>query len=163
MQPGIAVCNPVDVRARVAHNEYFFQRRDLRALCRCVNIGFERHTLAATHAFVGSYDDIGFAVVNAPGQRVSGKTTEYHGVNRTDPRARQHGHRCLGNHRHVNGDAIAFLCAQHLKGVGEFADTFVQVGIGNRQVSLRIVALPNYCNVVALGIQVAIDAVVADV
>ena len=94
-------------------------------LRRRINIGLEPHTFAATHTFVCGDDNIRFAVMNTPCQRLGRETTEHHGVNCPDSRAGQHGHRCLGNHRHVNRYAIAFLRAQRLEGIGEFANTLV--------------------------------------
>src|SRR5262245_29468372 len=75
----------------------------------------------------------------------------------------EHGNRRLGNHRQVNGDAIAFLDAARLQHIGEAAYFGMQLLIGKLFVVLRIVALPQDGRLVtALG-KMAVDAVVADV
>src|SRR5690349_5892288 len=80
-----------------------------------------------------------------------------------DAGAGEHRNRRLGNHRHVNGDAIAFLDAAGFQHVGEAANFGVQLLVGELLVVLRIVALPQDGRLVtALG-KVAVNAVMADV
>src|SRR5262249_4504931 len=71
--------------------------------------------------------------------------------------------RSLGNHRQVNGDAIAFPDAARLQHIGEAAYFGVQLLVGKLFVVLRIVALPQDGRLVAALGKMAVDAVVADV
>ena len=76
-----------------------------------------------------------------------------------DARARQHGIGGLRDHRHVNGDDVAFLDAAFLHGVGEAADVFVKFLVGDLLVVAGIVAFPNNGGLIAAGFQVAVDAI----
>src|SRR5262249_56249701 len=80
-----------------------------------------------------------------------------------DSGAGEHGNRRLGNHRQVNGDAIAFLDTARLQYIGEAAYFGVQLLVGKLFVVLRIVALPQDGRLVAALGKMAVDAVVADV
>ena len=68
--------------------------------------------------------------------------------------------RRLRDHRHVDGDAVAFLDAARLQDVGEAADLGVQLLVGELLVVLRIVAFPEDGGLVAAFGQMAVDAVV---
>ena len=70
-------------------------------------------------------------VVPSIAQRLGREAAEHHGVRGADARAGQHGHRRLGDHRHVDGDAIARHHAQALERVGELAGERVQLAIGD--------------------------------
>ncbi len=81
-----------------------------------------------------------------------------------DPRAGQHGDGGFGDHRLVDGDAVALPAAKRGEGIGKTADRFVQPGLGER--SHRFVGAVGLAQdgwLVGAGFQVAIDAVVGDV
>ena len=60
-----------------------------------------------------------------------------------NPRAGQHRNRSFGNHRQIDGDAVAFLDAARFKRIGEAADIAVELRISDCAVSLlRIIRLP---------------------
>ena len=81
----------------------------------------------------------------------------------TDARAREHRHRCFGNHRQVDVDAIALLDAETLQHIGELLDLVEEVGVGD---GARVTgfAFPVDGDLVAsTGLHVTIEAVVRDV
>src|SRR5690606_1418150 len=64
----------------------------------------------------------------------------------------------------VDGDAVALAHTQCSHGVGQAAHIGVQFAISDlARRDVRIVGLPNYCDFVAAGTQVAVQAVDADV
>ena len=87
-------------------------------------------------------------------------TTECGGA---DASAGEHGDRQLGDHRHVDGDAVALRDAEPLEDVGEPLHVAVQVGVGDRA-GVAGLALPVVGDLVAVaGLDVAVDGVVTDV
>jgi hypothetical protein len=84
-------------------------------------------------------------------------------VHGADPRAGQHGVGRLGDHRQVDGDAVALLDAVLLQHIGEAADMLVQFVVGDLLVVIRVVAFPDDGDLVAALLQVPVDAVVGDV
>ena len=85
-------------------------------------LAFERNDLAAAHAFIGGDDKLGLAILDAVGEAIRRKAAEHHGMDGADARAGQHGVGGLGDHRHVDGDAVALLDAVLLQHIGEAAD-----------------------------------------
>ena len=81
----------------------------------------------------------------------------------TDPRAGEHGHGGIGDHRHVKGDSVALAGAQRLQAVGEAANPRVQFAVGDLQIAVRVITLPDDGDLVGLLRQVAINAVIAGV
>jgi hypothetical protein len=69
---------------------------------------------AAAHAGIRRDDQLRGRVVDPGGQRPGGKATEDHRVNGANPRAGEHGEHCLGDHRHVDQDAVTLADAQAL-------------------------------------------------
>lgn len=130
---------------------------------RAVDVGLERGLLAATQAFVGRDDDFGAAIDDAARQCFRRETTEYHRVNGTDPGARQHGDHSLGDHRHVNSHNVATVHVLTTQGVGEFADFFVQLAVGDFAMFGGIVTFPDDRNAVATLGQMAVKAVIGNV
>ena len=94
---------------------------------RRVDIGLQRHLLAAAQAFVRGDDDLGLAVVDALGEAVGREAGEHHGVDRADPRAGQHRVGRFRNHRQIDGDAVALLDVAGAQDVGHPADFVVQL------------------------------------
>src|SRR5205814_348699 len=52
-------------------------------------------------------------------------------MGRADSGAGEHGDGGLGDHRHIDGDAIALLDAELLQPVGEFADVVFKLLVGD--------------------------------
>ncbi len=84
---------------------------------------------AAVAGVLGEDGDAG-GVVDAVGDGVGGESAEDDGVDGADARAGEQGDGELGGHAHVDGDAIAFLDAEGLEGVGELLHFDVQLGVG---------------------------------
>ena len=102
-------------------------------------------------------------VVDAVGDGVGGESAEDDGVDGADARAGEQGDGQLGRHAHVDGDAVAFLDAERLEGVGEFLHFGVQFGVGEAA-NFAGLAFPDDRGLVgALAEGVAVDAVVAEV
>src|SRR4029077_16918458 len=130
---------------------------------RRVGIGLQRHLAAATQPFVGGDDDVRLAILDAAGKRIRREAAEHHRVDRTDARAGEHRVGGLGDHRHVDGDAITFRDVAVAQDVGEAAHLVVQLLVGDALVFLRVVAFPDDRGLVRPLRQMAVDAVVGDV
>ncbi len=89
---------------------------------RLVGVFLQRNRLAAAQALVGGDDEGRFAVDDAAGQRVRREAAEDDRMDRADARAGEHRIGRFGDHRHVDGDAVALLDAVLLQHVGEPAD-----------------------------------------
>ncbi len=97
-----------------------------------VDVGLERRRLATAVARVGG-DDQPRAGVGAPvDDRVGREAAEDHRVGRPDAGAGEHGDRELGDHRHVDGDAVALLQPEPLQHVGEPLHIGQEFGVGDR-------------------------------
>ncbi len=131
---------------------------------RVVDVGLQRHPLAAAHALIGGDDQLGLAVLHAVGDRLRGEAAEHHRVHRADPRAGKHRHRGLGDHRQVDGDPVALAHAEVAQRVGQLAGTRVQLAIGEILAWRRgIVRLEDDRDLVAVLGQVAVQAIDAGV
>ena len=84
-------------------------------------------------------------------------------MDRADARAGEHRVGRLGDHRHVDGDAVALLDAVRLQHIGEAADILVQLAIGDVLALARVVALPQDRGLVGARRQMPVDAVVGGV
>ena len=98
-----------------------------------------------------------------PDERLGGEAAEHDGVRRADPGAREHRDRQLGDHRHVDRDAIAGPDPQLEQRVGGLAHLALEVGVRDRP---RIAGLadPVVGDLAAEAVlDVAVDAVVGDI
>jgi len=130
---------------------------------RLVHSGFERHHTAAPPPAIGGDDGDRPGILQAVIDRLAGKATEHHRVDRTDPRAGEHGDGGFGNHRHINDHAISGLDAVALEHVGKPADLAVELAVGQGTLITGF-ALPDDGGLVPKRPQrVAIHAVFADV
>ena len=120
--------------------------------------------LAAAPAAVGGDDELGLAVVDAVRDRLGAEAAEDHRVHRADARAGEHGDGGLGDHRHVDRDAVALLDAEVLEDVGEAADLAMELLVGER--ALTSPGSPSKM-IAALfsrgGAEVPVEAVLRDV
>jgi hypothetical protein len=85
-----------------------------------------RGTSCRRAALVGRDDRAALCGLDAVLQRLGGEAAEHHRVNGTDARAGQHGVGRLGNHRHIQADAVTTADAARAEGVAEAADFLVQ-------------------------------------
>ena len=84
-------------------------------------------------------------------------------MHRADPRAGEHRRRRLGDHRHVDHDAVASRDALALEQVREPPDEVVQLAIGQRAAVAGLVALEDDRDLVAALAKVAVEAVGGEV
>ena len=161
MVPEVAAGLHGDGAAGAPHDQHVAHRGAvaLGSLDRLVGIGLERNGLAAAQALVGGDDEIGAAILDAVRQRIRREAAEDHGVDGADARAGEHRIGGLGDHRHVDGHAVAALDAVRLQHVCEAADMGVQLAIGDRLVLGRVVALPQDGDLLGAVLQVSVDAV----
>ena len=116
-------------RAGAAHDQHLLVA--LALLEGLVGVLLERDRPAAAHALVGRDDELGVAVDDAPREAVGREAAEHHGMHGADAGAGQDGVGRLGDHRQVDGDAVALLDAVGLQHVGELAHALVQLAIGD--------------------------------
>ncbi len=122
-----------------------------------------RDSLAAAHAGVGGDDEFRRCVVDPRGQRPGSEAAEHDGMDRADPRAREHGKQGFGNHRHVDEDAVSFADAQALHDCRHANDFGFQFGEGIDDFLIGFGRNENQGTVVRPLRRVAVDGVVADV
>ena len=128
--PMVATVDHVDRLIDALDDDHVLDRR--RVGQRRIDVRLQHRRRAAPEPTVGRDHDLALGVVDAVDQRVRAEATEHDGVRRTDAGARQHRHRQLGDHRHVDGDAVALLHAERLQRVGELLHLGEQVGIRDR-------------------------------
>ena len=129
VQPHIPPVPPADISASVSDNNYGLDAT--RFLNRRVDIGLQWHLAASTEALVRSYDDLGFGVRDAAREGLGREAAEDDRMDRADAGASEHRVRSLGNHRQVDGDAIALLDAVALQHVGESPDLVGKLRVGD--------------------------------
>ena len=124
----------------------------------------QRHRLAAAELSVGGDHQLGLGVLDAGLQGGRGESREDHGMQHSEARAGQHGDDGLGNHRHVDGDAVTGDQAElghHVGGLGHLGQKF---GVGQRAAVAFRRALPQDRHPVTVAcLHMAVDAVVRDV
>jgi hypothetical protein len=101
-------------------------------------------------------------VVVAVGHRVRGEAAEDDRVRRADAGAGEHRDGRLGDHRHVDRDAVAPGHAQRRQRVGEFADFAVELLVRQRAAVARL-ALEDDRGLVAVLGEVPVEAIDAGV
>ncbi len=117
---------------------------------------------AAVASVLGDDGDAG-GVVDAVGDGVGGESAEDDGVDGADAGAGQQGDGQFRRHAHVDGDAVAFLNAEGLEGVGEFLHFGVKFGVGEAA-NFAGLALPDERGFVAARTaEMAVDTVEAEV
>jgi hypothetical protein len=84
-------------------------------------------------------------------------------MHRADPGAGQHGIGRFGDHRHIDGDAVAFPDAPGFQHIGEFAHFLVKLLVGDVLAVGGIVAFPDDGGLVAARRQVPVDAIGRDI
>ncbi len=159
--PEIAAGTHGDVAAGAAHD----QRLDAVAgLCQgLVGVLLERYLPAAAEPLVGGDHQLRAAILDPAGQAVGREAAEDDGMDGADPGAGEHRHGRLGDHRHVDCDAVAALDAELLQDVGEDADVVMEFAIGDVARLARVVAFPDDGRLVAAGGQMAVEAIGGDV
>ena len=103
-------------------------------------------------------------VVDAGRQLVGGKAAEHDGVHRAQPRAGQHRHHRLGDHRHVDDHPVALADARRGDGAGELRHLVAQLAVGEALLCAGDRRIVDQCGLVgAPAFDVAVERVVAGV
>ncbi len=164
--PDVAIVVPRDLVAGALHDEHVFDgllRARTAVAERLVDGWLERRDPALAVAAVGGDDELRAGVVDARAEAVGGEAAEDDGVDRPDAGDSEHCGDRLGDHRHVDRDAVAVTDAQTLEHVGGPLDLVGQLGIGDAALVARL-TLPQQCDAVAVaGLDVPVEAVVGDV
>ena len=103
-----------------------------------------------------------FAVGDAVGEGGGAEAAENHGMYGADARAAEHGDGQLGDHGHVDGDAVTGLDAERLERIGEAADAFVQLRVGELDGG-AVLGFPQERGLIGVFFEMAVEAVVGDV
>ncbi len=154
---------PLDVAiGALAHND-LLDAAGFRVGQGVVDVGLQRNFLTGTNTFVGSDNYLRLTVDDATGQSLRRETAEYHGVNRTDAGTGQHGDHGFGDHRHIDSHHVAAMHILAAQGVGELADFFMQLAVGDGAAFGRVVAFPDDRGLIATLGEVTVQAVVGNV
>jgi hypothetical protein len=127
-----------------------------------VGVLLEWHHIAAAPGSVLGDDDAGVGVQDPGGESVGTEPSENNRVDQSQPGTGEHGDGQLGDHSHVDGDPITLLEPQALQGVGEPVHLPGEFAVGQRP-GVSGLADPVVGNLVAMVLEVAIEAVVGDV
>ena len=159
--PDIATFLPVDaVAGALDHQAGVY----IGAGCQCrIRIDLEWDILATAHSLICGDQCLAIRVQDAVLQRFRRKSAEDDRVNCSDAGARQHGISGLGDHRHVDADAVAFFYTAGFQRIGQFAYVFLQLAVGDVLAVRGVVPLPDQCGLPGALRQVAVYAVVADI
>ena len=107
---------------------------------------------------------LGLGVVDAGRELLGGETAEHHRVDGADARAGEHGEQRLGDHRHVDDDAVALADAEIDERRGKRRDLVLQLAIGDAPLRMRDRAVViDRRLVAAAGGDMAVDGVEAGV
>ena len=143
------------------HDDDLLDARRVRE--RGVSELLEREGFSGAERDVRGDEQFAFGIVDATRKGIRAESTKHDRVNRPDARAREHRDGSLGNHRHVNRDAVALGDAERLEDVGELADIIVQLGVRDVLHIFLGLALPDDGGLAADGFEMAIKAVHRDV
>ena len=158
--PEIAAFLPGDFFLGALHYDAFFDGGAI--LHRGVGGFFQGDDFSATEAAVGGDQELGFAIGDAVGNGRGAEAAEDYGMHGADAGAGEHGDGQLGDHGHIDGDAIAGLDAERAEHVGELADAFVEFGEGVLDGG-AVFGFPHQRGFVGVLFQVTVEAVVGDV
>ncbi len=137
---------------------------DRRRVGHCVvGGGLQREHLAAPVAAVGGDQHGRLGVGDPVGERLRREAAEHDAVGGTDAGAGEHRDGHLGDHRHVDVDAVALGDTEALEHVGEPLHVVEELGVGDRP-AVAGLTLPVEGDLVATaGLDVAIETVVRHV
>jgi hypothetical protein len=153
--------SPGDVVAEMAHHQHRVHFRPLGD--GGIDIGLERHQPATAQAAVGGDDDAAGAILDAAVKRFGREAAEHHAVHRSDAGAGQHRHRGFGDHRHVEGDAVALRDAECLEAVRHRDHLAVELAVGEASASPGLIPFEQDRDLIGASLKVPVDAVEAQV
>ena len=139
-----------------AHDDDRLQRPQLAHLL--VDLLLDRRRLALAPRPVDGDQRLRLGELHPLAHRLGAEAAEDDVVDRPDPRAGQHRHRDLGDHRQVDPDHVALLHAEVLQRVGEALRVGEQFGVGD-VAPLTLLAAPVVGDPLAVaGGDVAVEA-----
>ena len=159
--PGVASGFHLDGVFRALQDDDAFHLA-VAVLERGVDVGLERHDLAAPPAAVGGDDELRTAVREPVLDGVRAEPAEDHRMHRADPRAGEHGNRRFRHQRQVEDDPIPRRDPLGGQDVGKFANLRVQFPVSERA-PIAGFAFPDDRGLVGAGGEVAVHAVGRDV
>ena len=129
-----------------------------------VQQGLVRHDAGRFDAARGGDDYFGAGVVDAHSELVRGEPPEDDRVDGADAGTGQHRDDRLGNHRHIDRDAVALGHTEPGQHSGEQRDLVTQLSIGERRLTAGDRTVVHECELLAApGVDVAVQCVVAGV
>ncbi len=143
-------------RARVPKHQHVLD--PVLALERRVDHRLQRDGLAAAPPLVLRDDHDRAAVAHPVAHRLSRESAEDDRVDRPQPRARQHRDRRLGDHPHIDDDALALVDAQRPQRVRRPAHLAVQLAVRDAPPLPGLVGLPQDRGLVPARLQVLVQA-----
>ena len=159
--PYVAALGHRDVLAGSLQDDHALDAR--RSRQRPVDARLKLDHLAPPPAAVGGDDDPRLAVVDAVLDRLARESPEDDGVDDPDPRARQHRHRGLRHHRHVDRHPVPLHQAHALEDMGERADLPVKLAVGQCP-HVPGLALEDDCGFVGTAVgQMPVEAVFGNI
>ena len=142
----------------------YYHGTDMRTFFqRLVGIGLERRMSASAHRLISGNERLAVRVQYPVFQCFRGKAAEYDRMYCAYPGTGQHGDSGLGDHRQINGYAVAFIDTARFQNIGQAADLFVQFPICDAFVQIRFVAFPEDGNLVSAIRQVPVQTIVRNV
>jgi hypothetical protein len=159
--PMVAALAHPDLVAEMADDDHAGDRAAL--VQSGVDIGLQRDQFAAAPAAVGGDHEAARAILDAAVQRLGREAAEDDAVDGADPRAGEHRHRRLRDHRHVDGDAVALAGAERLQAVRHPHHLGMQRAIGDGAGDPGLVALEEDGDVGRARFEMAVDAIVTEV
>ncbi len=130
---------------------------------RLVRIVFQRDVFATANPLIGGDQHLAIRIQNPVFQCIRGEATKHHRVDGAQTGTGEHGVGGLGNHRHINAHSIAFLDAALTQQIAQPADFGVQFPVSDHLVFRGVIPLPDDGDLIRPLLQMAIDAVYADI
>ena len=162
MPPHVAAFLDVDVIARAAKDDHALHRMPA-VLQRRIDVRLQRHDAAAPVAAVRGDDGDRAAVVDAVLDGLRAEAAEDHGMRDAEPRTREHRDRRLGDHRHVDDDALAlldFVALEHIRKAAHFA---MELLVGDDAPLARLAFPDDRRLVLPRGAEMPVEAVLRDI
>ena len=160
--PHIAAFLDMDVVSRAAKDDHLADRVRTRGKG-VIHILLQRHDLAPAIAAIRRNHERGLGIGDAILDRFRAEPAEDHRVHRADPGTGEHGDGRLGNHRHINQNAVAFFNFVPLQHVGEKADFPVKLLVSERPLFARLPFPQDRGLVLASRAEMPVEAVFGDI
>ena len=160
---GIPAFGDGHLRVEAAVDDQHVLRRVLGERAGLVDQVLVRHRLAVAHAGIGGDEQLRLRIVDAHGEVVRREAAEHHRVHGPEARAGQHREQRLGDHRHVDDDAIALADAERSEDRRGAVDLAVQLG---ERIRLRLFGFGRDVDqrrLIGARSQMTVDRVVAEV